>query len=137
MLRNTNVPPNMFNPRACGNFGKHSLTLHNYITEKKQYLIRQLRSLAKIWLTLYKDCSTSLRSRYSSNLLYTVSTTLWGGTVFKNIQYNLDLVTSNLVTTCDLVIIFHWPFFNLPLQIIRFSDIMWFSDSFWRYQKWD
>ena len=51
------------------------------------------------------------------------------------IQYNLDLVTSNLVTTCDLVTIFQRPFFNLLHKIIRFSDIMRFSDSFCRDQK--
>ena len=46
------------------------------------------------------------------------------------IQYNLDLVTLNLVTTCDLVTIFQIPFFYLLHKIIRFSDIMQFSDSF-------
>ena len=29
------------------------------------------------------------------------------------VQCNLDLVTLNLVTTCDLVTIFQRPFFNL------------------------
>ena len=53
--------------------------------------------------------------------------------IFK-IQCNLDLVTLNLVTTCDLVTILQRPFFNLLHKIIRFSDIMWFSDSFW---DWD
>ena len=40
------------------------------------------------------------------------------------IQCNLDLVTLNLVATCDLVTIFQRPFFNLQHKIIRFSDIM-------------
>ena len=36
----------------------------------------------------------------------------------------LDLLTLNLVTTCDLeVTIFHRPFFNLLHKIIRLSDI--------------
>ena len=34
------------------------------------------------------------------------------------IQCNLDLVTSNVVTTCDLVIILQRPFFNLLHKII-------------------
>ena len=46
----------------------------------------------------------------------------------KKVQCNLNLVTLNLVTTCDLVIIFQRPFFNLLHKIIKFSDIMWFSD---------
>ena len=46
------------------------------------------------------------------------------------VQCNLDLVTLNLVTTCDLVTILHIPFFNLLLRIIQFSDIMRFSDNF-------
>ena len=46
------------------------------------------------------------------------------------LQCNLDLVTLNLVTTCDLVTIFQRPLFNLLHKIIRFSDIMRFSDSF-------
>ena len=46
------------------------------------------------------------------------------------LQCTLDLVTLNLVTTCDLVTIFQRPFFNLLQKIIRFSDIMRFSDSF-------
>ena len=41
----------------------------------------------------------------------------------------------NLVTTCDLVTILQRPFFNLLHKIIRFSDIMRFSDSFCRDQK--
>ena len=45
------------------------------------------------------------------------------------LQCNLDLVTLNLVTTCDLVTIFQRPFFNLLHKIIRFSD------SFCRDQK--
>ena len=36
----------------------------------------------------------------------------------------------NLVATCDLVTIFQRPFFNLLHKIIRFRDIMRFSDSF-------
>ena len=51
------------------------------------------------------------------------------------VQCNLDLVTLNLVTTCDLVTIFQRPFFNLLYKIIRFSDIMRFSDRFCRDQK--
>ena len=46
------------------------------------------------------------------------------------VQCNLDLVT-----TCDLVTILQRPFFNLLHKIIRFSDIMQFSDSFWRDHK--
>ena len=51
------------------------------------------------------------------------------------IQSNLDLVTLNLVTlnlvtTCDLVTILQGPFFNFLHKIIRFSDIMQFSDRF-------
>ena len=53
----------------------------------------------------------------------------------KQVQCNLDLVTLNLVTTCDLVTIFERPFFNLLHKIIRFSDIMRFSDSFCEDQK--
>ena len=51
------------------------------------------------------------------------------------VQCNLDLVTLSLVTTCDLVTIFQTPFFNLQHKIIRFSDIMRFSDGFWGDQK--
>ena len=51
------------------------------------------------------------------------------------IQYNLDLVTLNLVTTCDLVTIFQRPFFNLLHKIIQFSDIMRFSENFCGDQK--
>ena len=51
------------------------------------------------------------------------------------IQCNLDLVTLNLVTTCDLVTILQRPFFNLLHKIIRFSDIVQFSDSFCGDQK--
>ena len=40
------------------------------------------------------------------------------------VQCNLDLVTLNLVT------ILQRPFFHLLQNIIRFSDIMRFSDSF-------
>ena len=46
------------------------------------------------------------------------------------LQCNRDLMTLNLVTTCDLVTIFQRPFFNSLHKIIRFSDIMPFSDSF-------
>ena len=53
----------------------------------------------------------------------------------RNLVQSLDSVTLNLVTTCDLVTIFQRPFFNLPHKIIRFSDIMRFSDSFWGDQK--
>ena len=45
------------------------------------------------------------------------------------IQCNLDLVTLNIVTTCDLVTNFQSPFFNLLHKIIQFSDIMRFSHS--------
>ena len=41
-----------------------------------------------------------------------------------NIQCNLNSVTLNLVTTCDLVTILQRPFFNLLHEIIIFSDIM-------------
>ena len=40
------------------------------------------------------------------------------------VKCTLDLLTLNLVTTCDLeVTIFHRPFFNLLPKIIRLSDI--------------
>ena len=52
-----------------------------------------------------------------------------------SVHCNLDLVTLNLVTTWDLVTIFHRPFFNLLHTIIRFSDIMRFSDNFCGDQK--
>ena len=42
--------------------------------------------------------------------------------IFITIQCNLDLVTLNLVTACDLVPIFLRPFFNLIHKIIQFSD---------------
>ena len=51
------------------------------------------------------------------------------------IQCNLNLVTLNLVTTCDLVIILQGQFFNLIHKIIRFSDNIQFSESFSRDQK--
>ena len=54
---------------------------------------------------------------------------------YLHIQCNLDLVTLNLVTTCDLVTILQRPFFNLLHKIIQFSDIMRFSDSFCGDQK--
>ena len=38
------------------------------------------------------------------------------------IQCNLDLVTLNLVITCDLVTILQRPVYNLLHKIIRFSD---------------
>ena len=40
------------------------------------------------------------------------------------LQGNLDLVTLNLVTTCDLVTVLQRSFFNLLHKIIRFSDIL-------------
>ena len=40
------------------------------------------------------------------------------------LQFSLNLVTLNLVTTCDLVTILQRPFFNLLHEIIIFSDIM-------------
>ena len=40
------------------------------------------------------------------------------------VQCNLDLVTLNLVTTCDLVTFLQRSFFNLLHKIIRFSAIM-------------
>ena len=46
------------------------------------------------------------------------------------VQCHLDLVTLNLVTTCDFLTILQRPFFNLLNKIIQFSDIMRFSDSF-------
>ena len=51
-------------------------------------------------------------------------------TMSPEVQCNLDLVTLNLVTTCDLVTILQRQLFNLLHKIIRFSDIMQFSDSF-------
>ena len=51
------------------------------------------------------------------------------------IQCNFDLVTLNLVTSCDLVTILQRPFFNLVHKIIRFSDIMQFSERFCGEQK--
>ena len=50
-------------------------------------------------------------------------------------QCNLDLVSLNLVTSCDLVTILQQLFSNLLHKIIRFSDIMRFSDSLFRDQK--
>ena len=46
------------------------------------------------------------------------------------LQCNLNLLTLNLVTTCDLVTIFHRPFFSPVHKIIRLNDIMQFSDNF-------
>ena len=46
------------------------------------------------------------------------------------LQCNLNLLTLNLVTTCDLVTIFQGPFLNLLHKIIRLSDILQFSDNF-------
>ena len=43
---------------------------------------------------------------------------------FNVIQCNLDLVTLNLVTICDLVAILQRPFFILLHKSIGFSDIM-------------
>ena len=54
---------------------------------------------------------------------------------YLHIQCNLDLVTLNLVTTCDLVTILQRPFFNLLCKIIRFYNIIRFSDSFCEDQK--
>ena len=51
------------------------------------------------------------------------------------LQCNLDLLTVNLVATCDLVTILPRPFFNLIHKIIRFSDIMRFSDGLCGDQK--
>ena len=53
----------------------------------------------------------------------------------KIVQCNLDLVTLNLVTTCDSVTILQRPFINSLHKIIRFSDTMRFSDSFCGDQK--
>ena len=54
----------------------------------------------------------------------------------KCVQGNLDIETLNLVTICDLVTtILKRPFFNILHKIIRFSDIMRFSDSFCRNHK--
>ena len=54
--------------------------------------------------------------------------------LYNIVQRNLDLVTLNLVTTCDLVTIFQRRFFNLLHKIIRFSALMIkrFSDSLQR-----
>ena len=62
-----------------------------------------------------------------SNLghLKTVNNTWHSITRVISIQCNLDLVTLNLVTTCDLVTIFQifqFSFFNLLHKIIQFSD---------------
>ena len=38
-----------------------------------------------------------------------------------NIQCNHDLVTLNLVKTCDIVTVLQRPFFNLLHKILRFS----------------
>ena len=46
------------------------------------------------------------------------------------VQCNLDLVTLNLVTTCDLVTIFERPLFILLHKTNIFSDNMQYSDSF-------
>jgi hypothetical protein len=51
------------------------------------------------------------------------------------VQCNLDLVTLTSVTTWDLVTIFPPGLFNLLYKIIRFSDIMQFSDNFRGDQK--
>ena len=56
-------------------------------------------------------------------------------TYVKTVQCNLDLVTLNLVTTCDLVTIFQRPFFNLQHKNNIFSDIIRFSYSFFGDQK--
>ena len=45
------------------------------------------------------------------------------GMTLTAVKCNLDLVTLNLVTTCDLVTILQRPFFNLLHKIIWFSDI--------------
>ena len=45
------------------------------------------------------------------------------------------MVSFSQLTTCDFVTIFQRPFFNLLHKIIRFGDIMRFSDSFCRDQK--
>ena len=55
--------------------------------------------------------------------------------IVKIIQCNLDLVTSNLVTTCHLVTILKRPFFNLLHKLIQLSDVMIFSSSFCGDQK--
>ena len=49
---------------------------------------------------------------------------------YEVIQCNLDLVTLNLVTICDLVTILQRPFFNLLHKFIQFSDNLQFSASF-------
>ena len=51
------------------------------------------------------------------------------------IQCNLNLVTINLVTTCDLVTILQRPFFILLHKSIWFSVIIRLSDSFCGDQK--
>ena len=43
------------------------------------------------------------------------------------VQCDLNLVTLNSVTTCDLVTIFQRLFFNLLHKTIQFSDIMQFN----------
>ena len=80
----------------------------------------------------FTDCSPPLpplflfgSRAYQKNLICLILRicSLW------ELQCNLDLVTLNLVTTCDLVTILQRPFFNLLHKIIRFSD------SFCRDQK--
>ena len=54
------------------------------------------------------------------------------------VQCNLDLVTLNLATTCDLVTIFKWPLFTLLHKNSIFSDhlrFMSFSSHF-RFLFW-
>ena len=56
-------------------------------------------------------------------------------TMHCQVQFNLDLVTLHLVTSCDLVTTLQRPIFNLLHKIIKFSDIMQFSDNFLRRPK--
>ena len=51
------------------------------------------------------------------------------------VQCNLNSVTLNLPTTCDLVPIFQRPFCNLVHKNHIFRDIMRFSDSLYGDQK--
>ena len=77
--------------------------------------VLKYQSNRKTLENFWKVCK-SLRKTWndSSNLFHCVCTLY--------IQCNLDLVTLNLVTTCDLVTILQRPFFNLLHKIIRFSD---------------
>ena len=77
-------------------------------------------------------CFILIRTKHSSNTLLSLVRIFTKQTL---VQCSLDLVTSNLVTTCELVTTFQRPFFNLLHKTIRLSDIMQFIDSFLRRPK--